>query len=370
MKKYLNRSHPGSKRFLFLLGFLILVMILNPILVGEDPLFCIDQDCEHQIKRLIPYNPQDFGQSERLLSPLSNGRNGRHWMGTDHLGRDIAALWFDSLNYSFLLSLIAGFTALFIGLLLGGVAGYFGRRMPSSHWWVHFIIVIVVICPSLTLWFFIDSSFPHLQGTAKFILALSTLILTIVLWRCLDLIVIKYLKKIQYLNIDAIVLSTIELFESIPGLLILMSLLVLIEIDQFWQVGIILGLLGWMTIARYVRSEAQLIRTKKYIRDYRKLGFRSSYILIRHFLPQIIVPVSIVMSYSIAAFILAESTLSFLGIGLPVEYSSWGNLLNDARRFPKAWWLGIFPGLGIFLMVLMYHQLAKWIQFSKRSNPQ
>lgn len=346
-----------------------MLLLIQAFFVGSGGMWCLerseDGQCLEKMVRPIAYDSGEMITGERLKAPLSEGPRGKHWMGTDHLGRDVAAFWFKGLFYSFTLSLIAGIIAAFIGLLLGGLAAYYGNRFPINHWLAECVIIVLTFLISFAVYHQLRFWLPGLGAFLSFIL--FGLFLSFAIWRLGS----KALRQSGLVGngefkLDQVVMTGVELFESVPALLIILTLLSMIQIKYYWQVGILLGLIGWPTAARFARSEGSKLFYKKYIRDLQRLGISDLKILWKYVLPSILPSLGVVFSYSIAAFILAESFLSFLGIGLPGEFSSWGRMLNDARRFPQSWWLGVFPVLGIFLLVWSYHRLAR--QLEKKST--
>lgn len=340
-----------------------LLLLLQGLIVGEEPFLCFgkkDQlECERKISRLVPFNPGSISQPARLKPPLSYTSGKIHWMGTDHLGRDIAALWIRAFYFSFTLSLVAGIFALFIAMTLGGMAAIYKNSFPSSPLWLTTPIL------GFMLFIFLLLSYQINFLLNKYLLG-SNLIL-IVLFFVIGHNISQILRKklgIQSIAFpaDRFILGVIEIMESLPGLLIILTLAVMIDFESHWQIALVFGAMGWMSMARFIRSEGRNILKRKYIQDYLRLDFKPFKIFLRHIWPELLMSTAIVFVYTIAAFIIAESFLSFVGIGLPAEFSSWGHMLNDARRFPEAWWMGLFPGIGIFFLVLAYYRMARYIE--------
>ncbi|MEL6668491.1 MAG: ABC transporter permease, partial [Bacteroidota bacterium] len=169
----------------------------------------------------------------------------------------------------------------------------------------------------------------------------------------------SWLKQKSTIPLDFFALRLIELITSIPGLVLLIAFLGIIENPSVWWVMLLIGGLRWTGIARFLRAELLRIRQLPYIESARVLGFNDWYILRKHALPNAWGPVIVAMSFGIGIAILLEAYLSFLGIGLPLESVSWGSLLRQARAMPSAWWLAIFPGLMIFVTVLACNILGE-----------
>ena len=121
---------------------------------------------------------------------------------------------------------------------------------------------------------------------------------------------------------------------------------------------IIIGLTGWVGIARLTRSQFLQVRSFEYVSAARALGYSNNRIMFFHILPNAIAPVLIPAAFGVAGAILAESGLSFLGVGIPAEAITWGSLLAGARSNTSAWWLVVVPGFAIFITVTMYNLLG------------
>jgi peptide/nickel transport system permease protein len=119
---------------------------------------------------------------------------------------------------------------------------------------------------------------------------------------------------------------------------------------------IALGLTSWTSEARYVRGEFLRIREAEFAQAARASGARDGRIIFRHLLPNALAPVIVSASFGVAAAILTESALSFLGLGVPLPTASWGSVLSAAREhIDYAWWLVLFPGLAIFSTVAAFN---------------
>jgi peptide/nickel transport system permease protein len=125
---------------------------------------------------------------------------------------------------------------------------------------------------------------------------------------------------------------------------------------------LIIGLTGWVGIARLTRNEFLKVRNLDYVTAAVSLGVPTPRILIRHILPNALAPVLVSVVLGIAAAILTESGLSFLGIGVPADLVTWGSILNEARSNTFAWWLAVFPGAAIFLAVVAYYLVGEGLR--------
>jgi peptide/nickel transport system permease protein len=122
---------------------------------------------------------------------------------------------------------------------------------------------------------------------------------------------------------------------------------------------IVLGVFGWSNYGRFVRGEVLSLREKEFVEAARTIGASNARIMFRHMLPNVASTLLVLSSFSVAALIIAESSLSFLGLGVPLPTPSWGNMLSDGREYMEtAWWLAIFPGVTIGIIVLAVNVLG------------
>ena len=161
--------------------------------------------------------------------------------------------------------------------------------------------------------------------------------------------------------VDWILSRIIEIMLCMPTLIIILALISILEKPTIWHLMVVIGAFGWTGIARLTRGEFLKLRKMEYVDAARALGVRWPRIMFRHILPNALAPIMVPITFGIAAAILVESTLSFLGVGPPIK-TSWGRLLNEARDNIGMWWLIVFPGAAIFLTVLAYNLIGEGIQ--------
>lgn len=306
----------------------------------------------------VSYTAGELDMRNDVVSPFEAQKpslGGRHWLGTGDNGRDVLAGIIAGSRVAILVGLIAMSIALLIGLLLGGLAGYFGNdRMLLQRYQAWAIgCAALVIAPYLlkiSIPFGADAGL--LSKTVGYLL-LPILIggLIYIFFKLIGKLHQWWQKKIR-VAVDRIIMRLIELFNALPTLVILIAFLPLIDSPTIFTVMLIIGLIRWTGIARFVRAELLRIRQLPYIDAARLSGFSQPYILLRHALPNALGPVIIALSFGMAGAILLEAYLSFLGVGLSPDQVSWGSLLRQSRDVPTAWWLAIFPGLSIFFTIL------------------
>lgn len=162
-------------------------------------------------------------------------------------------------------------------------------------------------------------------------------------------------------KIDGVLSRAIEIMMCIPTLIIILALISIIDKPTIWHLMVVIGVFGWTGIARLTRAEFLKLKQLEYVTAAHALGFRWPRLMFRHILPNALAPVIVPITFGIAAAILLESTLGFLGIGAP-DKTSWGRLLNEGKENLQMWWLIVFPGAAIFLTVLAYNLIGEGIQ--------
>jgi len=163
--------------------------------------------------------------------------------------------------------------------------------------------------------------------------------------------------------VDAFLMWLTDLFLSLPQLPLLLLLIFFFrdplkgvfgpEVGIFLLIVLVIGGLSWMPVARLVRAQFFSLREKEFVEAARALGASTQRQVVRHILPNALGPVIVAATINIAAAIIAESTLSFLGLGFPPDIPTWGRILNDSRDYLDiAVHWAMFPGFAIFIAVL------------------
>lgn len=163
-------------------------------------------------------------------------------------------------------------------------------------------------------------------------------------------------------RIDAFIMRIVDMALSFPALLLAMLLAVSLG-PGYWTVVFALSILGWAGYTRLVRGEALRIVESDFVAQARVNGASAWRIMLRHIFPNVVNSLIIIMTLSVGMMILAEATLSYLGIGITAPTASWGNMVADGRaELDRAWWISTFPGICIGLVVMSGNFLGDWIR--------
>jgi peptide/nickel transport system permease protein len=162
--------------------------------------------------------------------------------------------------------------------------------------------------------------------------------------------------------VDGAVMRLVDLMLVFPRFFLLLAVLAFLK-PSIWTIMVVIGLTGWMGVARLVRAEFLALKEREFVIWSQSIGASAFRIIWRHILPNAMAPVLVAMTLGIPAAILTESGLSFLGLGVRPPYATWGNILNEGKEVIElAWWLSVYPGLAILVTVLSYNLLGEGIR--------
>lgn len=161
---------------------------------------------------------------------------------------------------------------------------------------------------------------------------------------------------------EKIIMRFVDMMLCFPVFFLLLIVLAYVGPNIF-NIMIVIGFVSWMGVARLVRAETISIRERDYITAARGLGISRLRILLVHVLPNVMAPVLVAATLGVGGAILAESGLSFLGLGVQPPIPSWGNILMTGKDYIYfAWWLSVFPGLAILITVLAFNLLGEGLR--------
>lgn len=286
-----------------------------------------------------------------------------HWLGTDGDGHDLLAVLIYGARTALQISFPAMVLASFVGTALGILAGYFGDtglRRPIGKWLSFTISLLFFLFYAFgvqTTW-----SSTSILGNS-FLLRLAILaLISFLLSSIISYLLLKVplFKKAVSIPFDFFLLKTIEVLGAVPRLLLILCLAAFFP----FSVGhlVLIGMLTfWPGIARLARAEMLKQKELPYIEAAVSLGYTPARILIWHALPNMLVPIIVAVTFGICNLIALESTLTFLGYGLPPETPSWGQAIKYFKENAAAWWLLVFPGICILSVVLAIQNVSNQI---------
>ncbi len=280
----------------------------------------------------------------------------RHFLGTGKTGNDVLA----GLIYGTRTSVSIGFfsmtIAIILGIFLGGISGYLGDdKLKISRG--NLILSVFMLIPA---WFYsfhlrfdiLKDSFNGSLLYGIFHLLVSLIIfITLVIWP----ITIRF-KSFPVLNkkinipVDSIISRFIEIFLSLPRLILILTIAAVCR-PSVLTIILIIGLTSWTEIARMMRSQVLQLKEMNYIAAAKSFGASTIKVLTNHLLPNAMSQIFVIWTVGIASAILIETGLSFLGVGVPPEIATWGSLMFEAKENYQAWWLVIFTGVAIFSLL-------------------
>jgi len=162
--------------------------------------------------------------------------------------------------------------------------------------------------------------------------------------------------------IDNIIMRFVDIMLCFPTFFLILAVIAILE-PSIWNIMIVIGVTGWMGVARLIRAEFLSLMDREFVLAARAEGAGDLRIIFRHVLPNALAPVLVAATLGVAAAILTESALSFLGIGVQPPTPSWGNMLTAGKdNIEIAWWLSVYPGLAILFTVLGYNLLGEGIR--------
>ena len=162
--------------------------------------------------------------------------------------------------------------------------------------------------------------------------------------------------------VDSVLMRIVDIMLCFPTFFLILAVIAMLE-PSIYYIMIIIGLTGWMGVARLVRAEVLSLKSRDFVSAARVLGASDCRIIFRHILPNALSPVLVSATLGVAGAILTESALSFLGIGVQPPTPSWGNILTSGKDYIEfAWWLSLYPGLAILITVLSYNLVGEGIR--------
>jgi peptide/nickel transport system permease protein len=163
-------------------------------------------------------------------------------------------------------------------------------------------------------------------------------------------------------SVDSVIMRIADIQLAFPFILLAIAIIAVLG-GGLVNVIIVLGIGSWVPYARIVRGQVFSAKGQEYVLAAQAMGAGDAIILFRHILPNVVTPAIIIATFGVAAAIIGEATLSFLGVGIQAPTPTWGNMLADGRAYvSSAWWLATFPGVAIMLTVLSINVIGDWLR--------
>ncbi|UCF90197.1 MAG: ABC transporter permease [Desulfobacterales bacterium] len=275
---------------------------------------------------------------------------GVYLLGTDELGRDVFARMLQGAWVSLTVGFVAVGIAVFIGIFMGGMAGYFGQEFIRIG---HLLWAVAVIAGAALLFSGIVAVglLVGAGGVAGLVHNLTPKRISGRTQRSWGGAVLAQ----NAMRVDTLIMRFVDIMLCFPSFFLILTVVALLP-PSIYNIMIVIGLTSWMGAARFVRAEFLALREQDFVAAARALGLGNFRIIFRHMMPNAIAPVLVSATIGIATAILTEAGLSFLGFGVPPPHATWGNILSDGRQFIfDAPWLTFIPGLAILIVVLAFN---------------
>lgn len=164
--------------------------------------------------------------------------------------------------------------------------------------------------------------------------------------------------------LDALLMRLTEILLSVPNLLLVIFLQAVIGTPSAWSIALVIGLTSWTSIAKVVRTEVRQLRASEYVIAAKCMGGSFFHILRCHLAPNFFSSILFMVVMNVRSAIIAESTLSFMGLGLPIEVVTWGSMLSLAEKalMTDAWWILLIPGAFLVVTLLCIMNLGDYLR--------
>jgi len=312
------------------------------------------------VQTLIPYSPgtidrRNLGLRSPMQTWTSQSTRERHWLGTDRLGRDVLAGWIRGFRMALGIGVLSMLLAAGVGIFFGGFAGFYSNdRLRLSA----LKALVLAIWLAGACWWGWAALVTRGSSGPVFTWLLSWMVAGLLWWW------IPFPGRRIAIPADSLLTWVIQAVDAIPALFFVFAFLPLFEKPGFAHVILLIALIRWTGIARLARAEFFRIRDLEYIQAARLLGVGPWRLAWSHILPNAMGSLWITLAYGMAASVLLEAYLGFLGVGLPSETVSWGSQMQQVRDSPSAWWLAVFPGLALFWMLYSLRKAGEKWQFN------
>jgi peptide/nickel transport system permease protein len=306
---------------------------------------------EKLLKPLSPVNIEMIKPGDRPVFDI-------YLLGTDDLGRDIFARMMQGAWVSLTVGFVAVGISILIGIILGGLAGYYGNIK------IKLLDVLSLIALSVSLVFLASGQSALALNSflvTIFLMGLSTIYYMLVAKGRVNFKILNFL-FFDTFTIDTLIMRFVDIMLCFPSFFLILTIVAVLP-ASIYNIMIVIGLTSWMGTTRFVRAEFLSLREQDFVSAAKVMGISDMSIIFRHMIPNAVAPVLVSATIGIAGAILAEAALSFLGFGVPPPHATWGNILSNGQRFLyDAPWLIYIPGLSILVVVLSFNLFGEGLR--------
>ena len=291
------------------------------------------------------------------LNPQAVPRLGIYLFGTDDLGRDVFSRMMQGAWVSLTVGFVAVGISVLVGIILGGISGYYGQKAVTADQVTAAAMLIV--------------------GTGLLLAKIAVAGALLLAGAILCFVLFPRWKRrerdrgeagwnrvfsMRAISIDTLIMRFVDIMLCFPSFFLILTVVALLP-PSIYNIMIVIGLTSWMGTTRFVRAEFLSLREQDFVTAARALGVSNGRIIFRHMVPNAIAPVLVSATIGIASAILTESALSFLGLGVPPPHATWGNILSDGKSFIfDAPWLTFIPGVAILIVVLSFNLFGEGLR--------
>lgn len=163
-------------------------------------------------------------------------------------------------------------------------------------------------------------------------------------------------------RMDAIIMTVADAQLAFPFILLAIGIIAVLG-PSFPTLVVVIGLSGWVSYARILRSQVLVVRSREFVESIHALGGSLARIVLRHVLPNVLSSIVVIATLELARAIVLEATLSFLGLGVQPPTPSWGGMVHEGREYlDTAWWISTFPGLVLMITSIVVSRTGDWLR--------
>ncbi len=314
------------------------------------------------------FDPALVRLQEKLRPPLSKPnletlnaeevpRLGIYLFGTDDLGRDVFSRMLQGAWVSLTVGFVAVGIAVVIGVILGGIAGFYGHSQIR----LGYLLACLLIGGGIIGIF----SGRIAAGVLMILFGAAVVVVLIRMENSKERRPVPVVLSGLFLNlfsVDVLITGLIDIMLCFPVFFLILTVVALLPASMY-NIMIVIGLTSWMGSARFIRAEFLSLREQDFVTAARALGVPDWRIIFRHMVPNAMSPVLVSATIGIASAILIEAGLSFLGFGVPPPHATWGNILSSGKDFLfDAPWLTFVPGFAVLTVVLAFNLFGEGLR--------